>query len=114
MNYRDAIDGLTAVLTQAKLADKLCQMIDTARRVDENSISSLDRVLRERRELVELLRELGIRNRETFDYAFKHGCGPVHALREHLKLGNGAPVVDSVRPDDGDDAAKRFEAMEMR
>ena len=81
----DPIASLQHVLDLAKLATQWGNMLVRARSVSDNDTRTLERVLREREEVVALLHELGERG-ESFDYKFVNGDSLAVRLRKHLEM----------------------------
>lgn len=109
---KDPISILESVINEAKLARKWSSMLTSARRIDENDTVTLDRILRERREVVDLLHELH-EDHDPFDYKFVHGPSLAARIRRRLGMADKDTSVYSVESNYEDTSAARFAAIEL-
>jgi hypothetical protein len=84
MTCPDPINVLQDVIDQARRARKWSDMLVCARSVSDSDTRTLERVLRERAEIVSMLHELG-ETGDPFDHKFVNGDSLATRLRKYLR-----------------------------
>jgi hypothetical protein len=84
-----ALKTMQGIVAHLEREERLCNMLDRLRQIDENPISTLERLIRERAGVVELLDKLKAPHRD-FDHTYKDNLVEVlrSLLAPHLAVAN--------------------------
>ena len=96
MKTSDLVDGLRHMANMMEALQTLTRRIDSVRRADETTGQTLERVLKERAEIVVLLKKGGVVCND-FDFEFKDFGMLADRVEELIKKKTGGPARDLLR-----------------